>query len=254
MTDAAPAASPALPDLSGRVALVTGASRGIGRAVAVTLAAAGAHVVALARTKGALEELDDDIRKVAPKGDGATLVPHDVTDGEAMDRLGFAIFERFSKLDVLIANAGLLGPLSPLGHVRPQDFDKVMAVNVTANWRLIRAMDPLLKQSDAGRAVFVTSGAARKLRAYWGPYAVSKAALEALARTYAAECEHTAIRVNLFNPGPVATRMRSEAMPGEDPATLPSPEAVAPFVVALAATTCDAQGRIYDFPTRGFVA
>jgi NAD(P)-dependent dehydrogenase (short-subunit alcohol dehydrogenase family) len=246
MSDADP-----LPNLRGRVAVVTGASRGIGRAAALGLARAGAHVVALARTTGALEELDDEIRSVA--GDGATLVPLDLADFDALDRLGAALFDRWKRLDILIGNAGVLGPLSPLGHVRPKDFERVVAINLTANWRLIRSLDPLLKLAPAGRAVFVTSGAARKLTAYWGPYGVTKAALEALARTYAAECEGTPVRVNLFSPGPIRTRMRAEAMPGEDPATLPPPEAVVPHLLALAAPGCARQGDLFDFPTKSWL-
>src|SRR6266853_378999 len=170
--------------LGGRIALITGASRGIGAATALALAKAGAHVVAIARTVGGLEELDDAIRAA---GGSATLVPLDLKDHEGIARLGAALAERFRRLDVLVGNAGVLGPLSPLGHVEPQAWDEVLAVNVTANWHLIRALDPLLRQAAAGRAVFVTSGVSVKVRAYWGPYAISKAALEALARTYAAE-------------------------------------------------------------------
>jgi NAD(P)-dependent dehydrogenase (short-subunit alcohol dehydrogenase family) len=240
-----------LPDLTSRVAVVTGASRGIGRAVALALAAAGAHVVAVARTEGGLTELDDEIR--GRGREGATLVPLDLTDYDALDRLGAALFERWKKLDILVGNAGVLGPLSPLGHVRPKEFDKVIGVNVTANYRLIRSLDPLLRLSDAGRAVFVTSGAARKFNPYWGPYAVSKAALDALVKTYAAECAGTPIKANLFNPGPIRTRMRAEAMPGEDPESLQPPEALVPHLMALCAPACDTTGKIYDFPTRGFL-
>ncbi len=176
------------PVLKGRIALVTGASRGIGRATALELAKAGAHVIAVARTVGGLEELDDEIRAA---GSAATLVPIDLKDFDAIDRLGAAVLERWGKLDILVGNAGMLGPLSPLGHVEPKAFDEVMAVNVTANWRLIRSLDPLLQASDAGRALFVSSGAAHKTMAYWGPYSISKAALQALAMTYAAETQRT---------------------------------------------------------------
>lgn len=240
-----------LPDLTSRIALVTGASRGIGYQVALSLAKAGAHIVALARTQGGLEELDDEIRAVS--GQGATLVPLDLTDYAGLDRLGAALYERWGRLDILVGNAGMLGSLSPLGHVAPEEFEHVMAVNVTANWRLIRSLDPLLRQSDAGRAVFVTSGAARRLRAYWGTYSVSKAALEALAKTYAAECEGTRIRVSLFNPGPIRTNMRAQAMPGEDPETLQPPAALVPDLLGLVAPTLDRQGGLYDFPTRSWV-
>ena len=233
--------------LQHRIALVTGASRGIGRAAALAFADAGAHVVAVARTQGALEELDDEIR--ARGGDPATLVPLDLKDVEALDRLGAALNERWGKLDILFGNAGLLGDLTPLGHVDPKTWDTLMAVNVTANWRLIRSLDPLLRASDAGRALFVSSGAAHKCTAYWGPYSVSKAALEALARTYAAETVETRVRVMLVNPGPLRTRMRASAMPGEDPETLRTPDDLAPHIVRLASPEWSETGKIYDFPT-----
>jgi NAD(P)-dependent dehydrogenase (short-subunit alcohol dehydrogenase family) len=232
--------------LQGRVAVVTGASRGIGHAAALALANAGAHVIAVARTVGGLEELDDSIKAT---GGSATLVPFDLKDFPAIDRLGAAIHERWGKLDILVGNAGLLGPLSPLGHVEPKAFDEVMAVNVTANWRLIRSLDPLLRASDAGRALFVSSGAAHKTMAYWGPYSISKAALQALVMTYAMETQATAVRVNLINPGPLRTRMRAEAMPGEDPASLRTPEQLAPEILRLALPSSTTHGEIYDFPT-----
>ena len=233
--------------LDGRIALVTGASRGIGAAVALALGRAGAHVVAVARTAGGLEELDDAIRAA---GGSATLVPLDLNDGDGLDRLGGALHERYRRLDVLVGNAGILGALSPLGHVEPKTWDDVMAVNVTANWRLIRAMDPLLQASDAGRIVFVTSGAASSAKAYWGPYSVSKAALDTLARTYAAENAGTKVRVNLFNPGPTRTRMRRAAMPGEDPETLPPPEEVAEAIVPLCRPGWSENGALYDFSAK----
>jgi NAD(P)-dependent dehydrogenase (short-subunit alcohol dehydrogenase family) len=232
--------------LAGRVAVVTGASRGIGRAAALALAGAGAHVVALARTQGALEELDDAIQA---QGGTATLVPVDLKDFDALDRLGAALYERWGKLDILFGNAGLLGGLSLLGHYDPKIWDDVMAVNVTANWRLIRSLDPLLRASDAGRAIFVSSGAAQNCTAYWGPYSVSKAALEALARTYAAETVNTPVRVMLVNPGPLRTRMRAAAMPGEDPETLRTPEDLAPHILRLASPGWGETGKLYDFPT-----
>ena len=233
--------------LAGRIALVTGASRGIGRAVALALGGAGAHVVCLARTVGALEDLDDAIRA---KGGSASLVPCDLKDFDAIDRLGGTVAERWGKLDILIANGGVLGPLSPMGHVDIKAFDTVMAVNVTANWRLIRSFDPLLTLSDAGRAIFLTSGAAHKARAFWGPYAASKAALEVLARTYADETEHLGtLKVMLVNPGPLRTRMRQDAMPGEDPMTLKTPEELAPEILKLASPAWDQSGMLYDFPT-----
>jgi NAD(P)-dependent dehydrogenase (short-subunit alcohol dehydrogenase family) len=231
--------------LTNRIALVTGASRGIGAATALALAKAGAHVVAVARTVGGLEELDDAIRAV---GGTATLVPLDLTDTDGIIRLAAALLERYQRLDILIGNAGLVGPSSPLDHVQPKDWDEVMAVNVTANWHLIRAMDALLRRSDAGRAVFLSSGAAHNTRAYRGPYSVSKAALEALVRTYAAETVTTAVRVNLVNPGPTRTRMRAQVMPGEDPMTLPPPELVADKIVALCLPGFTQTGRLYDYP------
>src|SRR5471030_2460182 len=184
--------------LSDRIALVTGASRGIGAALALELAAAGAHVVAVARTVGALEELDD---KIQPAGGSATLVPLDVKDSDGIARLALALNERYGRLDVLIGNAGVIGPLSPLGHVEPKDWDNLLSVNVTANWQLIRTMDPLLQRASAGRAVFLTSAVAYKGRAYWGPYAASKAALDALVRAYAAECATTKVCQSV-RPGP----------------------------------------------------
>jgi NAD(P)-dependent dehydrogenase (short-subunit alcohol dehydrogenase family) len=231
--------------LSNRIAVVTGASRGIGRAAALALADAGAHVVALARTQGALEELDDDIRG---RGASATLVPVDLKDLDALDRLGAAIHERWGKLDVLFGNAGILGELAPITHVDQPVWDAVMTINVTANYRLIRSLDPLLRASEAGRAVFVSSGAAHKCTAYWGPYSISKAALEALVRTYAAETVKTPVRVMLINPGPLRTAMRQAAMPGEDPMTLKTPEDLAPHIVRLSLPSWTETGKIYDFP------
>ena len=235
--------------LDGRIALVTGASRGIGHAVAIELARAGAHVIALARTQGAIEALDDEIRTA---GNEATLVPCDVKDFDALDRLGAAIFARWGKLDIFIGNAGVLGPLTPLAHLDPERWQDVLAVNVTANWRLIRSLDPLLRAADAGRAVFITSGAAHAadFKPYWGPHAVTKAALEALARTYAAETRNiTRVRVMLVNPGPLRTRMRAAAMPGEDPLTLKTPQELAPKILTLCAPEWSETGKLYDFPT-----
>ncbi len=232
--------------LQDKVALVTGASRGIGYAVARQLARDGAHIIAVARTEGGLTDLDDEIQS---EGGSTTLVPLDLKDVDGIDRLGAAIFERWEKLDILVGNAGLLGTLSPLGHISPKDWEDVMAVNVTANWRLIRALDPLLRASEAGRSIFVTSGAAIKLKAYWGVYSVSKAALEALIRTYAAELSQSTATANLFNPGPIRTQMRAKAMPGEDPSTIPSPSDVAATFTRLVSTEFTENGVVFDFPS-----
>ena len=229
--------------LQGRVALITGASRGIGAAVARLFAKEGAHIIAVARTEGALEELDDDIKGFT--GESATLVPMDITDSEKVDQMGALIHQRFGRLDVLVGNAGILGTLSPLGHIDPKIWDQVIAVNVSANWRLLRSMDPLLRSSDAGRAIFVTSTVGAEARAYWGAYAVSKAALEMMTRTYAKEIDITPIRVNMVNPGATRTQMRSQAMPGEDPNTLPKPEDRAEVFVDLALPSCTANGELF---------
>jgi NAD(P)-dependent dehydrogenase (short-subunit alcohol dehydrogenase family) len=233
--------------LHDRIALVTGASRGIGRATAKALAEAGAHIIAVARTVGGLEELDDEIRAV---GGSATLVPLDVTDFDGVARLGAALHERHGRLDVLIGNAGIAGPSSPLGHIDLKAWNEVIAVNVTANFQLVRCMEPLLQRSDAGRAVFITSGAAPKATAYLGPYAVSKSAVETLARVWAHETASTAIRVNLFNPGPIRTRMRALVMPGEDPMTLDTPEQAAEFIVPMCLPTWTETDSVFDYPSR----
>jgi NAD(P)-dependent dehydrogenase (short-subunit alcohol dehydrogenase family) len=230
--------------LAGRIALVTGASRGIGYATGIALARAGAHLVAVARTVGGLEELDDAVRAA---GGAATLVPLDMRDYEGLYRLAAAINERHGRLDALVGNAAIAGVPSPLDHIEPKAWDEAFAVNVAANWHLIRAMDPLLRRSDAGRAVFVTSRAATLARAYWAPYSVSKAALDVLARTYAAETSSTAVRVNLFDPGATRTRMRAMVMPGEDPMTLPAPEEVAEKIVDLCLPGFIETGRLYEF-------
>jgi len=233
--------------LSNRIALVTGASRGIGYATAVALAKRGAHIVAVARTQGGLEELDDEIRK---DGGTATLVPLSITDFDGIARLGAALHERHGKLDILVGNAGVAGPSSPLGHVDLKPWQDVLAVNTTANFQLIRCMEPLLRQSDAGRAVFVTSGAANRAPAYLGPYVASKAALEALVRVWAAETAITRIRVNLFSPGPIRTRMRATVFPGEDPMTLDTPEQAAEFIVPMCAPEWTETGKLYEYKTR----
>jgi NAD(P)-dependent dehydrogenase (short-subunit alcohol dehydrogenase family) len=230
--------------LANRIALVTGATRGIGQALALGLARAGAHVVATGRTQGALEELDDAVRAA---GSTATLVPLDMRDYPGIYRLAKALDERHQRLDVLVGNAAIVGQRSPLGHVDPSAWDEAMAVNVTANYHLIRAMDPLLRRAEAGRAVFMTSGAATHARAYSGPYSVSKAALNVLAQTYAAETDSTPVRVNLFNPGPTRTRMRAQVMPGEDPMTLPTPEQVAETILPLCLQSLSQTGKLYDY-------
>jgi len=233
--------------LAGRIALVTGASRGIGRAVALALAREGAHVVILARTVGALEELDDEVRA---GGGTATLVELDLTRGEKVDALGPSLYQRWDRLDILVGNAGVLGPVSPLAHVTSDAWQSVLDVNLTANWRLIRTCDPLLRRSDAGRAIFVGSGAAGEPSAYWGPYATSKAGLETLVKTYAREIENTPVRANLVDPGPVRTALRAKAFPGEDPNTLPAPEDVAPMFVDLALPSLTANGQVFPFRRR----
>ena len=225
--------------LADRVALVTGASRGIGAAIAVGLAEAGAHPILVARTVGGLEEVDDRIQAA---GGNATLVPLDLAEPEGIERLGASVFERWGRLDVLVGNAGILGELAPVGHIDPEVWRCAFEVNVHANWRLIRAFDPLLRRSDAGRAIFLTSTATQALPPYWAAYSASKAALEALVTTYAREVARTAIRVNLVNPGPTRTRMRAEAFPGEDPETLPSPEHLVPTLVRMAAPDFDGHG------------
>jgi NAD(P)-dependent dehydrogenase (short-subunit alcohol dehydrogenase family) len=233
--------------LASRIALVTGASRGIGYAAARALAKLGAHIVAVARTQGGLEELDDEIRK---GGGSATLVPLSLADFDGIARLGAALHERHGKLDILIGNAGVPGPSSPLGHIELKTFTDVMSVNVSANFQLIRCMEPLLKASDAGRAVFVTSGAASKASAYLGPYAASKSALETLARVWAHETERTPLRVNLFSPGPIRTRMRAAVFPGEDPDTLDTPEQAAEFIVPMCLPSWSETGKLYDYRSR----
>jgi NAD(P)-dependent dehydrogenase (short-subunit alcohol dehydrogenase family) len=231
--------------LENRIVLVTGASRGIGRAAAIALGAAGARAILVARTVGGLEDTDDAIR--AAGGESATLVPLDLKDFAALDRLGASIYERWGRLDAVLGNAGVLGFISPLTHLDPKVFQELIDVNVTANWRLIRSLDPLLRASDAGRALFLSSGAARKHTPFWGGYGMTKAALESLVLTYAAECAGTNVKANLLNPGPMRTAMRARAMPGEDPATLPAPEAIAPLIVELLSPACDRNGELVAF-------
>ena len=234
--------------LDGKIALVTGASRGLGRAIALTLAKQGAHIIATARTQGGLEELDDEIKAA---GSSATLVPMDIMDYPAIDRLGAAIFERWKKLDVLIGNAGVLGKLTPVPHLDPKTFDEVMAVNVTANYRLIRSMDPLLRMAPHGRAIFLTSGLAQDCSPYWGAYSISKAALEAMVKTYAGEMATTTVRVNCFSPGKTRTKMRATAMPGEDPMTLPSADDVAAQMVQMCVDNFTDNSSVYKYATSG---
>ncbi len=230
--------------LEGKIAVVTGASRGVGYHAALGFAREGAHVIAVARTIGGLEELDDQITK---EGGSATLVPIDLKDGEAIDRLGAVIHERWGKLDILLANAGVLGLVTPLSHLDVKVWDEVMAVNVTANWRLIRSLEPLLKKSDAARAIFMTSGAVHKCRPFVGPYTASKAALEALVKTWAHENEQTSIRANLVDPAILRTAMRASYAPGEDPETVPLPETIVPTLVKLASSETTENGQIYLF-------
>lgn len=234
---------------SPRIALVTGASRGIGYFLARELAATGCHVIAVARTVGGLEELDDEIKL---GGGQATLVPLDLTDMAGIDRIGAAINERFGKLDVLVANAGMLGTISPIDHVEAKVFEQVMTINVTATWRLIRSVNPLLLRSDAGRAIVLSSSAAHKCRPFWGPYSASKAAVEALARTWAGEAKNTGLRINSVNPGPTRTAMRAQAMPGEDPDTLPHPLDVAKAILPLTRPQLTETGLLFDVPTGRF--
>lgn len=216
--------------LKGRVTLVTGASRGIGYAAAVALAEAGSDIIALARTQGGLEDLDDAVKAT---GQSCTLVPMDLNQMDGIDRLGAIVNERWGKLDGLLANAGMLGEITPVPHLDPKTWDKLVAVNLTANFRLIRSLDPLLRASESGRALFLTSGVAGSRRAYWGAYAATKAALEALVQSYAKETEVTNLKVNLLNPGATRTAMRAKAMPGEDPQVLPNPSDIAPLIVDM---------------------
>ena len=230
--------------LENRIALITGASRGIGRATALAFAKEGAHVIALARTQGALEELDDAIKHI---GGTATLVPADLKDMDSLDRLGPAVLERWGKLDIFFANGAILGPISPLGHIVAKEWDDVMLVNVTANFRLLRILDPLLQRSAAGRVIMMSSAAAWKRRPYWGPYSVSKAAVEALGHTYAQEVASTPIKVMMVDPGPLRTDMRATAVPGEDPMSLREPEQLVPHLVEMASERWDDTGRLFDF-------
>ena len=231
-------------DLSGRYALVTGASRGIGRATALALAKAGAHVIAIARTTGALEELDDDIKQAGGK---ATLIPVDLTHAEAIDQLAAVLLQRFGKLDIFVANAGALNDLTPVADIERKTWDGMLAVNLTAQWHLTKVLDPLLRQSDAGRVIYLSTGTTESFKPFWGAYTVTKAGLEALAHTYANEVEKTALRVNILNPGPSRTSMRAQAMPGEDPETLPHPDEVAELIVRMSAPQYEKHGVRINF-------
>jgi NAD(P)-dependent dehydrogenase (short-subunit alcohol dehydrogenase family) len=231
--------------LSGRIALVTGASRGIGGAIALGLARAGAHVIATARTQGGLEALDDAV--FAETGQHATLVPLDIRNGDGIDQLGGQIFERWGRLDILVSAAGDLGALMPTAHLPPQTFERALAVNLTANVRLIRAMEPLLRRSDAGRAVFLTTGLARRPQPFFNAYGPAKAALENLVSAWADEVAHTPVRTVLLSPGPVRTRLRAQAFPGEDASALPPPEAIVPTVLDLVRADIDPPAFV-EFP------
>ncbi len=231
------------PDLSGKLVLVTGATRGIGRAVAIAAASAGAELVITGRTIGALEEVDDEIKA---GGGHATIVEMDMQDTAAMPRLAAAIAERWGRLDGFVANAAILTALTPVGHVTPEDWETNIAVNLTGQWHMIRAFDPLLRAAPAGRAILVTSGAAVGSRPFWGPYAATKAGLEALGRSWAGESEQTSLRINMMNPGGTATTMRASAFPGEDPASLPQPADIAPAFLALLAEDCPWHGEVVN--------
>jgi NAD(P)-dependent dehydrogenase (short-subunit alcohol dehydrogenase family) len=231
-------------NFDGRIALVTGASRGLGRAVALELARRGAHLLALARTRGALAELDDEIKAF---GGQCSLIQINLLETEKLDALGPSLYQRFQHLDILVSCAAVLGPLSPLNHISGKEWTETFDINLHANWRLIRTLDPLLRAAPAARGVFFTSGAAERCRGYWGPYSASKAALNALVKTFANELANTAVRVNLFDPGPVATFMRSRAYPGEDPAKLVKPHEVAPSVLPLLSPLLSANGEIFRF-------
>jgi NAD(P)-dependent dehydrogenase (short-subunit alcohol dehydrogenase family) len=235
--------------LAGRIALVTGATRGIGETVALGLAQAGAHVIALGRTQGALEALDDAI--FAATGEHATLVPLNLLEPDGLDQLGAALYERFGKLDILVGAAGVLGALTPVGHLDPKGWDMIMATNLTANWRLIRSMDPLLRRAEAGRAIFLTSSVAKTHRAFWGGYAASKAGLEAIVACYDDEMENTTVRAVCVDPGAMRTRMRAGAFPGEDPQTVPAPDTIVPLIVDLARPDRVPPKGVVKFKDRG---
>lgn len=230
--------------LEGKIALITGASRGIGRAVALRYAKEGAHVILIARTIAALEEVDDEIQAF---GGQATLVPMNLREFDKIDQMGQALYDRFGKIDILVGNAGVLGDLTPMAHLKIKMWNEVMDVNVTANWRLIRSMEPLLKQSDAGRAIFLSSGTTKEPRAFWAAYAVSKAALENMIQTWSMEIRKTNIKANLIDPGATRTRLRAQAYPGENPMDLKEPEDLTDLFLELALPTCEKQGEVVRF-------
>jgi len=235
--------------LAGRIALITGASRGIGAAVALRLAGEGAHVVLAARTVGGLEEVDDQIRAA---GGSATLVPFDLREFTRIDELAAALYERYGRLDILVGNAAEFGVFSPAGHIDPTLWGDIIGLNLTANWRLIRAMDPLLRAAPAGRAIFVTSRLARDALPYYGPYAVAKAGLETLVRIYAGEVARTQVRANLIDPGIVRTRLRAQIFPGEDATRLPMPDSITRAFLELALPECARNGEIVSVPTDAY--
>ncbi|WP_375607713.1 MULTISPECIES: SDR family NAD(P)-dependent oxidoreductase [unclassified Bartonella] len=236
--------------LHGRVALITGASRGIGYYLALELAARGAHIIALARTVSGLTELDNQIRK---KGAHATLVPLDLHHMENIDALAISIAKRWKKLDIIVANAGILGTLSPIAHIENMVFEDVFQINLISQWRLMKAVEPLLRESDAGRAILLSSSVAHAARPFWGAYAASKAALEMIARCWAEELKQTPIKINCVNPGATRTAMRAEAMPGEDPQTLPTPQEVAKKIIHLLSPDLKETGKLFNVRKNRFV-
>ncbi|MBB5073604.1 hypothetical protein HNQ69_000725 [Bartonella callosciuri] len=236
--------------LLGRVALVTGASKGIGYHLALELAARGAHILAIARTVSGLTELDNKIRE---KGAHATLIPFDLHHMDNIDALSISISKRWKKLDIMVASAGILGTLSPIAHIENKIFEDVFQINLISQWRLMKALEPLLRKSDAGRAILLSSSVAHVARAFWGPYAASKAALEVIARCWAEELKQTPIKINCVDPGATRTAMRAQAMPGEDPQTLPSPQEVAAKIVHLFSPNLKETGKLFNVRKNRFM-